>query len=76
MEYAAIVGGCLGCATPADAALAGIEATETIPHALILCMGATLRTAEAFNRHIDQVVNRIVLVDTFKDEAEESLRLG
>ena len=76
MEYAAIVGGCLGCATPAGAALAGIEATGTIPHALILCMGDTLRAAEAFNRHIDQAVNRIVLVDTFKDEAEESLRLA
>ena len=76
MEYAAIVGGCLGCATPAGAALAGIEATGTIPHALILCMGDTLRAAEAFDRHIDQAVNRIALVDTFKDEAEESLRLA
>ena len=76
MEYAAIVGGCLGCATPAGAALAGIEATGTIPHALILCMGDTLRVAEAFDRHIEQAVNRIALVDTFKDEAEESLRLA
>ena len=76
MEYAAIVGGCAGCATPAGAALAGQEATGTIPHALILCMGDTLKAAEVFDRHIDPQVNRIVLVDTFKDEAEESLRLA
>lgn len=76
LEYAAVVGGCTGCATPAGAALAGMEATGTIPHALILCMGDTLKAAEAFDRHIDTEVKRIVLVDTFKDEAEESLRLA
>ncbi len=76
MEYAAVVGGCAGCATPAGAALSGQEATGTLPHALILCMGDTLKAAEAFDRHIDPQVNRIVLVDTFKDEAEESLRLA
>jgi len=76
MEYAAIVGGCVGCATPQGAALAGIEATGTMPHALILCLGDTLKATEAFDRHIDAEVERIALVDTFKDEAEESLRLA
>lgn len=76
MEYAAIVGGCAGCATPRGAALAGIEATGTMPHALILCLGDTLKAIEAFDRHIDAQVERIALVDTFKDEAEESLRLA
>ena len=76
MEYAAIVGGCAGCATPRGAALAGIEATGTMPHALILCLGDTLKAVEAFDRHIDAKVERIALVDTFKDEAEESLRLA
>ncbi len=76
MEYAAIVGGCAGCATPRGAALAGIEATGTMPHALILCLGDTLKAVEAFDRHIDAEVERIALVDTFRDEAEESLRLA
>ena len=37
---------------------------------------ALQRAAEAFDRHIDPEVPRIVLVDTFKDEAEESLRVA
>ena len=76
MEYAAIVGGCTGCATPAGARLAGIQPSGTIPHALILSMGDTVRAVEAFDRHIDPEVRRIALVDTFRDEAEESLRVA
>jgi nicotinate phosphoribosyltransferase len=76
LEYAAMVGGCQGCATPAGAELAGLEPTGTMPHALILCLGDTLKAARAFDRHIDPRVKRIVLVDTFRDEAEESLHLA
>ncbi len=76
MEYAAIVGGCVGCATPAGARLASIQPSGTIPHALILSMGDTVRAVEAFDRHIDPEVKRIALVDTFRDEAEESLRVA
>ncbi|MFB0546286.1 MAG: nicotinate phosphoribosyltransferase, partial [Anaerolineae bacterium] len=76
MEYAAIVGGCAGCATSAGAELAGIEATGTIPHAMILIFGDTVEATLAFDRHIDPAVKRIALVDTFKDEAEESLRVA
>ena len=76
MEYAAVVGGCLGCATPLGAALAGIQPSGTLPHALILCMGDTVTAIRAFDRIIDPEVRRIALVDTFKDEAEESLRVA
>lgn len=76
MEYAAVVGGCVGCATPLGAALAGIQASGTIPHALILCMGDTVVAMQAFDRLIDPAVPRIALVDTFKDEAEEALRVA
>lgn len=76
MEYAALVGGCSGCSTPAGAALAGIEPSGTIPHALILVLGDTLTAVQAFDRHVPSEVPRIALVDTFKDEAEESLRVA
>ncbi len=76
LEYAAMVGGCSGCATTAGAALAGVTASGTIPHALILCVGDTVRTMEAFDRLMPPDVKRIALVDTFKDEAEESLRVA
>ncbi len=76
MEYAAIVGGCVGCATTAGAELAGITPSGTIPHALCLVMGDTVKATQAFDRHISSDVRRIALVDTFKDEAEESLRVA
>jgi nicotinate phosphoribosyltransferase len=76
MEYAAIVGGCTGCATTAGAELAGIKPSGTIPHALCLVMGDTVKATQAFDRHIASDVRRIALVDTFKDEAEESLRVA
>ncbi len=76
MDYAAIVGGCIGCSSIEGARLAGIEPTGTMPHALMLVMGDTVRGALAFDRHMPPTVPRIVLVDTFKDEAEESLRVA
>ena len=76
LEYAAIVGGCSGCATQAGATLAGTVPSGTIPHALILCIGDTVQATEAFDRYIDPQIKRIALVDTFRDEAEESLRVA
>jgi nicotinate phosphoribosyltransferase len=76
MEYAAIVGGCVGCATSAGAELAGIEPSGTIPHALCLVMGDTVKATQAFDRYFPPEVRRIALVDTFKDEAEESIRVA
>jgi nicotinate phosphoribosyltransferase len=76
LEYAAVVGGCTACATPIGARLAGISPSGTIPHAFILCIGDTVEATKAFHRHVDPSVQRIALVDTFKDEAEESLRVA
>lgn len=76
MDYASVVGGCIGASTPAGARLAGLAPTGTMPHALVLIFGDTVRAAQAFDRHIDPDVPRIILVDTFRDEAEESLRVA
>ncbi|HWH24266.1 MAG TPA: nicotinate phosphoribosyltransferase [Candidatus Limnocylindria bacterium] len=76
LDYAAIVGGCVGASTPAGARLAGLSPTGTMPHSLVLIFGDTVRAAEAFDRHMPPEVPRIVLVDTFRDEAEESLRVA
>ncbi|TMC85919.1 MAG: nicotinate phosphoribosyltransferase [Chloroflexi bacterium] len=77
MEYSAVVGGCAGCATPLGAQLAGLEgASGTMPHSMILLFGDTVKAALAFDKNMGDDVLRIVLVDTFKDEAEESLRVA
>ena len=73
MDYAAIVGGCAGCSSIAGARMAGIQATGTIPHALIIVMGDTTTATLAFDKHMPADVPRIALVDTFKDETEESI---
>ncbi len=76
LDYAAIVGGCVGASTPAGARLAGLAPTGTMPHSLVLIFGDTVEAALAFDRHVETDVPRIVLVDTFKDEAEEALRVA
>jgi nicotinate phosphoribosyltransferase len=77
MEQAAIAGGCAGCATPLGAERAGLAAPSgTMPHAMILIFGDTVKAALAFDASMPDDVLRIVLVDTFKDEAEESLRVA
>jgi nicotinate phosphoribosyltransferase len=47
-----------------------------MPHALILVIGDTVEAAEAFDRIISPAIPRTILVDTFHDEAEESVRVA
>ena len=76
LDYSAIVGGCAGCSSVAGAELTGVEPSGTMPHALIIVMGDTVRATVAFDKYMPPEVPRISLVDTFKDEAEESLRVA
>jgi nicotinate phosphoribosyltransferase len=76
MERAAIIGGAAGAACVLGAKLAGQEPVGTIPHALVLIMGDTVKTALAYNRHMPKDAPRTILVDTFHDEAEEALRVA
>ncbi len=47
-----------------------------MPHTLIIVMGDTVKATIAFDKYMPPEVSRISLVDTFKDEAEESLRVA
>ena len=76
MDYSAIVGGCVGCSSIAGARLAGVEPAGTMPHALIIVVGDTVEATMLFDKHMPPEVPRVSLVDTFKDEAEESLRVA
>jgi nicotinate phosphoribosyltransferase len=76
MEYAAIIGGCATGATLAGARLAGKQPSGTMPHALILILGDTVRAVQTFDKWMPPEVNRVALVDTFHDEAEEALRVA
>lgn len=76
MDYSAVVGGCAGCSSIAGAKLSGIEPSGTMPHALIIVIGDTVEATVSFDKYMPPGVPRTSLVDTFKDEAEESLRVA
>ena len=76
MDYAAVVGGCTGCSSISGARLAGLEPSGTMPHALIIVVGDTVKATMLFDKYMPPEVPRVSLVDTFKDEAEESLRVA
>lgn len=77
MERAAVVaGGCVGASCILGAKLAGIEPKGTIPHAAILIAGDTLMVARVYDDFLPEGEPRIILVDTFHDEAEETLRIA
>ncbi len=76
LDYASVTGGCVSCTTIQGARLAGVTPAGNMPHALVLLMDDTVMAMEAFDRHMPQEVPRVALVDTFKDEAEESLNVA
>ncbi len=77
MERAAVVaGGCAGASCVLGAKLAGIEPKGTIPHAAILIAGDTVKLARVYDEFLPEGEPRVILVDTFHDEAEESLRVA
>ncbi|MFZ5632893.1 MAG: nicotinate phosphoribosyltransferase [Bacillota bacterium] len=76
MERAAIIGGADGCSCILGAKLAGREPTGTVPHAVFLIVGDTVEVALAYKRIMPEGTPVVVLVDTFKDEAEETLRVA
>jgi nicotinate phosphoribosyltransferase len=69
-------GGCAGASTILGARLAGKEPSGTVPHTAVLLTGDTAALARAYDAALPGHIGRIFLVDTFKDEAEESLRLA
>lgn len=76
IERNAYVGGCDSVSAIAAAALLGIAPTGTMPHALVLVLGDTVRAARAFDAAFGDDVPTIVLIDTFQDEKFEALRVA
>ncbi len=76
MERAALIAGMRGAACILGAKLAGQDPVGTMPHALVLIVGDTVRAALAFHEQTPARVPRLVLVDTFTDEAVEALRVA
>jgi len=54
----------------------GLKPSGTMPHALILLYGDTVKAAKAFDEVMDKAVPRTILIDTFQDEKFEALRVA
>lgn len=76
MERAAVIGGADACSCVLGALLLGRAPVGTIPHAAFLIAGDTVKLAKAYDQFVAEDAPRIILVDTFKDEAEEALRVA
>ncbi len=76
-DRAAYIGGCDGVANVVGARLLGKEPIGTIPHALMIvfkqAMGDHTLAWVWFDKVMPESVPRVVLVDTFYDEREETL---
>jgi nicotinate phosphoribosyltransferase len=76
MERAAYLGGASAVSNILAAKRIGIDPTGTLPHASFIIAGDTVRVAKAYDEISPENHKRIILVDTFKDEVEESLRVA
>ncbi len=76
MDYSAVVGKCVANSSLIGSRLTGLTPSGTMPHALVLMIGDTVRTVLAFDRHMPPEVPRVALVDTFKDEAEDAMAVA
>lgn len=76
MERAAVIGGCDACSCVLGAKLLGQYPSGTTPHALFLTVGDTVEASLAYDKFMPENAARVILVDTFKDEVEETLRVA
>ncbi len=76
MERAALIGGADSASCILGAKLMGQDPSGTAPHALYIILGDTVEGAVAYHETMPPDAARIVLVDTFKDEWEETKRVA
>ncbi|WP_439028385.1 nicotinate phosphoribosyltransferase [Haloarchaeobius sp. DT45] len=76
VERSALVGGLDGFSHVAAGDVIGREASGTMPHALMICMGKGNQEDawRAFHEAVPESVPRIALCDTYTDEVDEVLR--
>jgi len=76
IERSAFLGGCDGVSVIKSAELIGEKAVGTMPHALILVMGDTVKASKAFDKVIPKGIKRVSLIDTLGDEKFEAIKVA
>ena len=72
----AYIGGVDGVSAVLSAEKLKLKPQGTIPHAVILIIGDTIKAALAYDKAVEKGAPRIILVDTFGDEKVEAVRLA
>jgi len=76
IDRASFIGGCDGVAVSKSAGELGEEPVGTIPHALILLTGDTLKATQLFDEVIEPRVKRVALIDTLGDEKVVAIKVA
>jgi len=76
IDRASFIGGCDGVAVGRSAQMLKEEPVGTIPHALVLLVGDTVKATRLFHEVIEPKVRRVALIDTLGDEKFEALRVA
>lgn len=76
MERAAKIGGVDGVSCVLAAEILETKPVGTVPHVAILIAGSTKKIATTYDKVMSKDEPRIILVDTFRDEAQESLDIA
>lgn len=74
IDYAAYIGGFDGVSSIISAEIIGLKPMGTMPHALIIIYGDQVSAWLSFDRHMEEDVPRIALIDTFYDEKIEAIK--
>lgn len=72
----AYMGGVDGVSAVLSAEKLGLKPKGTIPHAVILILGDTLKAAVAYDKTVPKEISRTMLIDTFSDEKTETIRIA
>jgi nicotinate phosphoribosyltransferase len=76
IERNAYIGGCDGVAVVKSGEIIGEDPMGTMPHALIICMGSTVKAIKAYDKVLEPKFKRVVLIDTFLDEKFEAINVA
>ncbi|UCF86817.1 MAG: nicotinate phosphoribosyltransferase [Nitrospiraceae bacterium] len=76
IERNAYIGGCDGVAVIKSGEIIGEDPMGTMPHALIICMGSTVKAIKAYDEVLEKKFKRVVLIDTFLDEKFEAINVA
>jgi nicotinate phosphoribosyltransferase len=73
LDRSSFIGGCDAVSSLLGAEVIGKKPEGTMPHALIIMMGDSIKAFKAFDRVVEPSVPRIMLVDTYSDEKTEAI---